>query len=399
MIKLKDGVAAVRSVLNSGGVTPAAQTNSHVELSSQSDSVEQRKEPEYDGEMPKSNALVSDRSRVLKEIAERRDAQAVADGNESVPVTGENGEEVEQNPGDSEITGTDLDETGAPIAPVVETPATPATPATPVVAAVPEETRTLIVNGTPMQVPLSKIIEQGTASFQKEINADLKLKQATELLEQAKRVVSDGNLPKGDAPAQSQENVSAIAKLTSAERVRIIRYGTDDEAAQVQQYMEEQAARPQVKTEDVLRAARESVGPQIAFEKGKEYVIAEYGDLLQDPDLGAIFLNRENAARASGDTRSHQELYKDIGEDMRTKFARPKPGSAGAAKPTPVPNASTAPVRTMEEKQAAKAAAPQLPRLASARLDGDANTPRPPTRAEMFANMRRARGFTQGKDL
>ena len=37
MIKLKDGVAAVRSALSAGGVTPAAETNTHVELASDSE--------------------------------------------------------------------------------------------------------------------------------------------------------------------------------------------------------------------------------------------------------------------------------------------------------------------------------------------------------------------------
>ncbi len=103
MIKLKDGVAAVRDALK-GGVSPSVPTNTHVELASQSEPEPQRKADEYDGEMPKSNAFVSDRSRVLKEIAERRDAQAVSEGNESVPATDENGNEVE---GHQVTTGTD----------------------------------------------------------------------------------------------------------------------------------------------------------------------------------------------------------------------------------------------------------------------------------------------------
>lgn len=389
MIKLKDGVAAVRDVFANSGITPSAQTNTHVELGSDPEPPK-RADGEYDGaEMPRSNALVSDRSRVLKDIATRRDAQIVENAEEGNKViAGTAGDDNETLPPDSEIKGDDIPVDGETHAPAVETP--------PVVAP-PEEMRTLIVDGKSIQVPVSKIIERGTATFQKETAADARLAEANRILEHAQRIAAQGQ-PSKDADLP-QENVSAIAKLTPEERVRIIRYGTDEEAAQVQRYMEEQAARPQMKPEDIQREVRQAVGPQMTFEEGRKYVISEYGDLLKDPDLGAIFLNRENAARAAKDPRGYIELYKEIGEDMRKKFNRPKLGADGAALPTPKPVASTVPVRTMEEKRELKANAPSLPRLASSRLDGDANTPRPASRAEMFASMRRARGFQQGKDL
>ena len=127
----------------------------------------------------------------------------------------------------------------------------------------------------------------------------------------------------------------------------------------------------------------------MAFEAAKSFASTEYGDLLTDPDLGTIFLQRENVARANGDQRSYTDLYKAIGDDLRTKFNRPKPGATVG---TPVGQPSTQ-GRTMAEKQIAKAQAPAAPRLASARLDGDGTQPRAPTRSEIIDKQRRARGF------
>lgn len=126
----------------------------------------------------------------------------------------------------------------------------------------------------------------------------------------------------------------------------------------------------------------------MAFAEGKKFARTEYGDLLNDPDLGAIFLMKENAFRKAGDQRGYNELYKAIGDEMRVKFVRPKPGATAA--PAAQPSTQG---RTMAEKQAAKAQAPAAPRLASARLDGDGNQPRPATRAEIIDKQRRARGF------
>lgn len=385
MIKTTQIAAAVKDMFK-GGVNPAADTNTHATLSSQ-DEPPKRPEGEYDGEMPKSNAMVSDRARVLKEISDRRNAQVVGDAEEGNAVyngTAVEETEAETAPPDTEIKGADIEGGDEPTA--------PETPAAPVVAAAPEETRTLIVDGVQRQVPLSQIIERGTATLQKEVAADARLEQANRLLAEAQRVAAQA------PPSKDVAQAPAVEAMNDDQLAELIQFGTKEQAAQAIKILRS-SAQPAVKVEDIVRAAQQAVAPQIAFEKGKDYAIAEYGDLLQDPDLGAIFLNRENVARKSGDTRPFTELYKAIGDEMRTKFNRPKPGPAGAATPTPKSVASTVPTRTMQEKQAAKAAAPSLPRLASARLDGDANTPRPPSRAEMFASMRRARGFTQGKDL
>jgi hypothetical protein len=180
----------------------------------------------------------------------------------------------------------------------------------------------------------------------------------------------------------------ALAEKTPEELAEVIQFGTKEAAAEAIKFIMNRSA-PAVKPEEIVRAAQQAVAPAIAFEEGKKFVQKEYGDLLADPDLRAIFLMKENAFRENLDKRGYVELYTAIGEEMRQKFGRPKQGAA-----TPAPQPSTQ-GRTLAEKHEAKAKAPAAPRLASARLDGDGNQPKAPTREQVFDKMRAARGFRQ----
>lgn len=373
---------AVGNLFKQGGVTPTEPTNTHVELASQSSPEPEQKadhgERDGDGKLPDSYAKLGDRARVLKDIAERRNAQAVTEGNEDMPATDEDGNETETNAAAPEPEGADLnagEQDQTPDAGGTEPVAAQPVP----VAPAPEETREIIVDGQRVQVPLSKIVEMGTRTLQKEVAADVRLNQASQLLAEAKRIAEQSQPPQGAAqPTMDELNDDQLAEL--------IQYGTKEQAAQAIKALRSSA--PQVKPEDIARYAQQAVAPQMAFEAGKNFAAMEYGDILNDPDLGAIFLNRENALRKSGDQRSYVELYKAIGDDIRTKFNRPKPGAA-----LPPQAASSTAGRTMAEKQAAKAQAPSAPRLASARLDGEGSEPRPPTRSEIIDRTRRARGY------
>ena len=379
-MRLNEAAKAVKDVFTSGGVTPSAPTNTHVELSSQSapEPTPNHGEKDGDGKLPELAAFKNDRARVLKEIAARSNAQADADASENMPGTDEDGNEVESTPAAPEPEGRDLDagtqeqqpDAGATTVAAQETPAAPAAP---------EETRTLIIDGQTVQVPVSKIYDTGTRALQKEIAADMRLNQASALLAEAKRIAEQQHQPQQQPAAQVNE-------LNDDQLAELIQFGTKEQAAQAIKAL--RGSSPQIKPEEIVRAAQQAVAPQMAFEAAKNFAVAEYGDILNDPDLGAIFLNRENALRKAGDQRGYTELYKAIGDDIRTKFNRPKPGQAA------VPAASPSTVtRTMAEKQAAKAQAPAAPRLASARLDGEGSQPRPPTNAEIIDRQRRARGF------
>jgi len=374
---------SVGNLFKQGGVTPSEPQNTHVELASQAapEPVQSADHGERDGDgnMPKLAAFSNDRNRVLKDIAARRNAQAVTEGNEDMPATDEDGNETESNAAAPEPEGADLDageQEQTPDAGATTVAAQPA-PAAPA----PEETREIIVDGNRVQVPLSKIVEMGTRTLQKEVAADVRLNQASQLLAEAKRIAEGQQPPQGAAQHQ------AMDALNDDQLAELIQFGTKEQAAQAIKALRSSA--PQIKPEEIVRLVQQSVGPQLSWEEGKKFAHTEYGDLLEDDDLRTIFLNKENVLRAANDQRGYAELYKAIGDEIRVKFNRPKPGQA---LPAAKPNASTA-TRTMAEKQAAKAQAPAAPRLASARLDGDGGQPKPPSRAEVIDKMRRARAF------
>lgn len=374
---------AIKDVFKGGGVQPSESQNTHVTLSSQADPTPEPRpdhgERDGNGTLPELMAFKGDRARVLKDIAARSNAQADENASERIPATDEDGNEAETNPTQEAADGPDLDaepqeqkpDAGATTVAAQPAPAAPAA----------EETRTLIVDGKEMQVPLSKIVEMGTRTLQKEVAADLRLSQATQMLEEARRIASQP-APQVQAPASPLEGKSA------EEIADLIQFGTKEQAAEAVKYLMKPAA-PAIQPEEIVKVVQQAVGPQMSFEAAKSFVESEYGDLLSDPDYRAIFLSKENALRKAGDQRGYVDLYKAIGDEMRTKFNRPKPGAqAPAAQAQPSTNG-----RTMEEKRAAKAQAPAAPRLASARLDGDGQQPRPPTRGEVIDKMRKARAF------
>jgi hypothetical protein len=360
---------ALKGAFTGGNITPSEPDNTHVTLASQAEPAAPDPAPNHgdkdgDGKMPEALALKGDRARALKEIAERRNAQAVEEGNESVSDP-----DAESNPTPEPEAGADLGGQD----PEATTPGDQA----PVVEAAPakEETRRLVIDGR--SVDVSKIYETGERALQKEMAADVRLHQATQILEEAKRIAAP--------PIQAEP---ALAEKTPEELAEVIQFGTKEAAAEAIKFILNRSA-PAVKPEEIVRAAQQAVAPAMAFEEGKKFVQKEYGDLLNDSDFRAIFLNKENALRAAGDQRGYVELYTAIGEEMRQKFGRPKQGAA-----TPAPQPSTQ-GRTLAEKHEAKAKAPAAPRLASARLDGDGAQPKPPTREQVFDKMRAARGFRQ----
>ena len=197
---------SVGNLFAKGNTLPAAPQNTHVELSSQAepDTKPDHGERDGDGTMPESNAKMGDRARVLKDIAARHNAQAVADGNESFTHRDDDGNEVETAQSAAEPEGKDLDadpQEQTPDAGGTEPVAAQPAPAEPA----PEETRTIIVDGQQVQVPLSKIMEMGTRTLQKEVAADVRLNQASQLLAEAKRIAEGQQPPQGAAQPQAME--------------------------------------------------------------------------------------------------------------------------------------------------------------------------------------------------
>lgn len=332
------------------------ESNSPVEPVQQAEpQFENNPNQEYLAPTPELNP----RLQILKEIAERSNLQADQDAAETIPVMDEDGNEIQSDDIETET------ESAAPL----ETPSTnlaPEAPDAPVVAADqfdPEKEYDLIVHGKPVKVKGSQIIEQGKIAFQKETAADQKLQKATQILEEAK------------AFAQAQKQTPPEPQLTDEELAQIIQFGTPEQATAAIKYIKGNPQAEQQKFQEMAKALPQVVSDQIAFHEAAAFVQSEYKDLLNDPYLKPIFFNREKELREAGDTRSYKELYKAIGDELRSHFNRPAPTTA----------------KTMEEKREAKANAPAAPRLASARMESSPEK-KPPTREEIIHKMQQARG-------
>jgi hypothetical protein len=317
------------------------------------------------------------RNQILREIAERSNAAADMDAVETVDSFNDDGESAQEDTAPVETQENEItQETQA-----VETPTeTPAEPAEQPSQFNPDQEYELTVNGRPMKVKGSQIIERGRMAIQKETAADQKLELASSLLQEVQ-----AKLQAQPAPAVVPQQPAF--SVTDEQLAEIIQYGTKEQAAQAIAELRRSGQSSEMAQQQMQRAIPQVINDQLAFHEAAKFVQDEYGDLLTDPYLKQLFFMKENSMRETGgvdgrgDRRSYKELYKEIGEDLRTHFNKPKTASV-----TPIP----AP-KTREEKVAAKSAAPSAPKLASARMEGAAEK-KPLSREEVIQKMQMARG-------
>jgi hypothetical protein len=305
------------------------------------------------------------RNKAAAEIAARANADSDAAAKEVMPAGDGENEPVEvaapTEPPPAEPTGEETIPQAA--APAETAPAAPAPAATlPGIKA--DDEYEFVIDGVPTKIKGSQVI----ARVQKGEAADYRLNLASRLLEEAKRTIAPQQLPPQGAAPQ-QPNAPKPVELDDAQLAHYIQFGTTEQAAEALKQL--RAQRPDTVTKEGLQGFMAQlpriVETQLAFREGLTFVQKEYGDLLNDPYLRQLFFHKENEMRKAGDKRAHSDIYKDIGEDLRKHFNRPAP-SAASAPASAAPTTPAAP--TIAQKQAAKAAAPAAPKLASVRLDG-----------------------------
>lgn len=342
-------------------------------------------EPKHDLVLQKPTPELNPRNRVMAEIAARSNQQADEDARQPAPpVIDEEGNEVTpevatEPSADPSAPTTDTEggePAAASAAPVVAATAAHETPS----GVDPEAEYEIEIEGRPMKVKGAQIIDAGRRTLQKETAADYRLQLATQAYNEAQRQLAAARTP-AVPPAPEPLNDIQLAEL--------VQFGTKEQAA---------AAIAEIRRRDSSAVTTEGlqqfmsaqlpkiVDRQLEFREATRFVQSEYGDLLNDPYLRQLFFVEEDRLRKAGDQRGYTDLYTAIGDGIRKHFNRPKaPGTTPAA-----PTATPAPTR--EQRQAAKAAAPAAPKLASARLDGGATQQRPKTREEIIESMRRSRG-------
>ena len=244
----------------------------------------------------------------------------------------------------------------------------------------------LIIDGKPVKVKASQIMETGQRALQKELAADQRLELATRMLEEAKRrAEGQPPVPTGAQPTGKTESAPTTGK-SDAELAHLIQYGTQEQAGEA--IAEIRRRDSSTVTQDslqefIVQQLPAAVSSQLAFHQAVTSAKDEYKDIFADPHLTTLFHVQEHQARQAGDVRSHSDLYKAIGDGIRSHFKLAAPTKANGP--------------TIAEKKVAKAAAPSVPKLASVRIETPGGPPKTPeeVRDGVLAKMKAARG--QGK--
>lgn len=349
---------------------------------------ELEKAPESTELQPAPKPVENPRNAILADIAKTAFAQHDADAaeNAKVLVQHDDGSISEPAAAPSEADASPPPEGAAPLAsspeepaaaaPAEEQPPTPAPkPGEEVID--PEKDYEIVVEGQKVTVKGRSIIDAGYRTFQKETAADFRLRTASQLLEEAERRVAATKPAEEPAPRPTpSEEVLDGAKLAED-----IQFGTKEQAAAAIQKMIARGVEPNRILQLAGDSARAAVRDELEFARGKAFIHREFGDVLAKEPLRHLFFSEEGRLRDAGDKRPYVELYADIGNRIRKDFNLTKP----AASPQP------AQPGTLKAREAAKKAAPSVPRTAAARL-AEQPAAKPKTPSEIIADMQAKRG-------
>lgn len=322
---------------------------------------------------PAEAPVVTARQRALAEIESAREPQLTADAAEDLDIVDEEGNIV---PKEEETPPT---ETPPEETPPVETPPAEAKPDLLTALKIdPEAEVEIIVDGKPIKVKAGKILDQGVRTLQKETAADLRLDLANRLLEEIQN--------RGKPPAETPPKEEPPKELDYKALVKSIQLGTEEQATEALKVLVESTKAPPMTIEQVMDALN---GPlsvklrdELDFRRGTEFVQSEYGDLMKDPYLRRLFFSEERRMRAPkeqggmADTRPYAELYRELGDNLRKHFNRPKPG--------------TPPTNSAAERKEAKLKAQPVPKTAASRLAGGEPV-KAPTVLDTIDEIRKAR--------
>jgi hypothetical protein len=172
---------------------------------------------------------------------------------------------------------------------------------------------TVKIDGEEMQVPKEEVDKAGSVNiYQMEKAMQKRLKETNELHAAAKKQFQEIQKPVEPQPNQDE----VIRK-----KVETLRFGTDDEAANVFKEMQKQPTIP-------VDAIVDTVSKRLEWKSAVQEFAKNHSDLLQDPDIQAIALARESALtnqmQATGRWPTDiNKFYKDLGSDLRTKYGKP----------------------------------------------------------------------------
>lgn len=228
------------------------------------------------------------------------------------------------------------------------------------------------VNGKEEELTMQELIERA----QKSEGAEEKFREAARLRAEAEELRK-----KNLEPEPSSEDVAAKEREKRRERVRAIQMGTEDEALQAWEEMERNLTHnaPPLREDEVIQ----KVQSYLSFNEAVSRFKSEYKDIVEDPVLLDIVLERDKKLLAQGDPRNYWERYDELGKDVRKWMAE----KTKTTTPPPAPD---------KNKQQRKASAPAVPQGASTKAPeaiADEETELSPS--EVIAEMARKRGGAQ----
>jgi len=191
-----------------------------------------------------------------------------------------------------------------------------------------DEMVTLIVDGVEKRVAMKDVLEAGRRSMQKESTADKRLREATNLLNEAKQLRGTPNQLPGSGPGVGAPPPETPPSFDAAELARALQYGSEEEAAAAVQKMAHMGANAtqmqNVSQDKLLPFIQDTIAYNDAV-KMLERPAAEggYGDLWSDPTMRKLFIAKEQEVRAmcaqnNDPLPSYRELYSGIGDGLRT---------------------------------------------------------------------------------
>lgn len=271
-----------------------------------------------------------------------------------------------------------------------EEPAAPAEPETPAAAPAPEGKKYKVaVKGQEEEVPETAVIEAGLHALRHHGAAELALREATNLLAQARGIAQPtAPAPQQTAPASTQEDARALAEA--------LQFGTREDAARAVAAMMNRGVAPTDVNDVVARTVETRVRDVLDQDKAAKQLEALVPEMLTDKRVLALMATEERAARAAGDNRPYTQLYPEIGQKIRGWIDSFKPKAA--SNPPAAPAQAPAQAGSIAAKAAAKAAAPS-PVSGRGASPAAPTQPKVPTGSEIVAQMRAARGQRQYTNL
>ncbi len=215
------------------------------------------------------------------------------------------------------------------------------------------------VDGEIRKVEKDKILDAGIRALQKESTADKRLEEATRLLRQVDERLQQAKTV--ETPSQKEE------KWDDATIAYALEHGDEEQRKYaIKQFRVRDEATP-------IETVEKRILDTMDFKEASSWFQNEYSDIVKDPYLFDLAVVAEDKARASGDTRSRKELYKEIGDNLRK-------WRGGVVQ-----------TQTMEQKQEKKSE--KVVSLATASVKKTAPQEKPPkTTQDVIEEMRKRRG-------